>query len=134
MNGNTQRTSAQLRADARNTLFRQLHGCGIEHYGNIAAKYDAITSEEAKLLLTISSCINKLKEQQFDNSKELGFYPRRRCAYCKNVARWKRTNLTFGIITPYVCSKHKHAIECDELEHGYSDEDKTKFIEINPYE
>ena len=75
-NKSIERTSAQLRAGARNTLFRQLHGCGIEHYSNIAVRHNAITSEEAKLLLTITHCINKLKEKQFDNSKELGFYPK----------------------------------------------------------
>ena len=68
---NSQRQSkAQRKANTRNQLFRQLHGCSLKPFIDRAKRENAITSEEIELLDKIQEVLSVLKQKQFDNSKK----------------------------------------------------------------
>lgn len=124
-------TSAQKRANARNQLFRQIHGYNIKRFIDFAIKENAITENEREWLNDVTIALTVLKEHQFQNSKELGFNPRRRCSYCNNIANWKAT--IFGT-EEYLCNKHKEQAEKDNKQNINDEWMVTDIHEINPYE
>ena len=124
-------TPAQKRANARNQLFRQIHGYNIKRFVDFAIKENAITENEKEWLGDITIALTVLKEHQFQNSKELGLNPRRRCTYCNNIARYKAT--IFGK-EKYLCNKHKEEAERDNKQDINGECMATDIHEINPYE
>ncbi|AXF52185.1 MAG: hypothetical protein [crAssphage sp. isolate ctcc615] len=80
-------TAAQIKANARNQLFRQIHGYSLTPFINRAIKEGAITEKEIDVLNEINMKLEFLKTHQFDNSKTVGLTPRRRCHYCNGIAR-----------------------------------------------
>lgn len=124
-------TQAQKRANARNQLFRQIHGYNIKRFVIAAVKENAITSIEKVTLKEIINKLQFLKDYQFQNSKELGFNPRRRCAYCNNIAHWKATVLG---TEEYLCNKHKEETDRDNKQNSNGDWIATDIHKINPYE
>lgn len=124
-------TPAQKRANARNQLFRQIHGYDIKRFVDFAIKKNAITPFEKFYLGRIIDDLNRLKCCQFKNSKELGFNPRRRCAYCNNIARYRATIIGTDY---YLCNKHKEEVERDNKQDINCERIATNIYEINPYE
>lgn len=124
-------TQAQKRANARNQLFRQIHGYNIKRFVDFAIRENAITELEKFYLDRLVDSLNLLKEQQFSNSKILGLNPRRRCAYCNNIAHWKAT--IFGT-EEYLCNRHKEQADRDNKQNNNGDWMVTGIHEINPYE
>lgn len=124
-------TPAQKRANARNQLFRQIHGYNIKRFIDFAIKENAITENEREWLNDVTIALTVLKEHQFQNSKELGFNPRRRCAYCNNIAHYKATILG---TEEYLCNRHKKQAEKDNKQNINGEWMVTDIHEINPYE
>lgn len=124
-------TPAQKRANARNQLFCQIHGYNIKRFVDFAIRENAITLFEKLYLGRIIADLNILKRCQFKNSKELGFNPRRRCAYCNNIAHWKATILG---TEEYLCNRHKEQAEKDNKQNINGEWMITDIHEINPYE
>lgn len=124
-------TQAQRRANARNQLYRQIHGYNLDRFTNIAIIENAITDSERILLERIKIELNTLKKYQFENSKAVGLNPRRRCAYCNNIAHYKAT--VFGT-KEYLCNKHKEIVDKDNKQNNNGDWMITNIHEINPYE
>lgn len=109
-------SKAQKRANARNQLFRQIHGYSLTAFLRRAVNEQAITAEEYTIIIDIEDKLKYLKDKQFENSKILGFNPRRRCCLCNGIGRW------YNHVTKcYYCNKCKSR---------YNDE--TNFININP--
>ena len=54
-------TPAQKRANARNQLFRQIHGYGIKRFVDFAIRENAITTFEKFYLGRIIADLNRLK-------------------------------------------------------------------------
>lgn len=123
-------TNKQKRANARNQLFRQIHGFYIDRFFKIAIKENAINSLEKLTLERIMQNIQFLKDYQFQNSKELGFNPRRRCVYCNNIAHYKATIIG---IEHYLCNKHKEEVERDNKQNSNNEWMVTNIHKINPY-
>lgn len=126
-----QLTQSQKRANARNQLFRQIHGYSIKRFIDIATRENAITENEREWLNDITIALTVLKEHQFENSKELGLNPRRRCAYCNNIAHYKA--IVFGT-EEYLCNKRKEQAEKDNKQNINGEWIVTDIHEINPYE
>lgn len=124
-------TSAQKRANARNQLFRQIHGYNIKRFIDIATKENAITKREFDVLCQISMKLEFLKRHQFQNSKILGFNPHRRCTYCNNIAHYKA--IIFET-EKYLCNRHKEQVEKDNKQNINGEWMVTDIHEINPYE
>lgn len=124
-------TPAQKRANARNQLFRQIHGYNIKRFVDFAIKENAITENEREWLDDVTIALTVLKEHQFENSKELGLNPRRRCAYCNNIAHYKAT--VFGK-EEYLCNRHKEQADRDNKQNSNGDWMIINIHEINPYE
>lgn len=124
-------TDKQRRSNARNALFRQIHGNNLEHLMRIAEKEEAISNIELCYLTNIIYYLNTLKNSQFINSKLLGFNPRRRCAYCKNIAYWKANIIK---TETYLCNKHKEEVERDNKQNINGEWMVTDIHKINPYE
>lgn len=101
-------TPAQKKANARNQLFRQIHGYNLTPFINRANAEKAITDEEDILLREIMQRLILLKSYQFENSKKVGLNARRRCSNCNGIARWKVTILGQE---QYCCNKHKEQAE-----------------------
>ena len=101
-------TKAQRKANARNQLFRQIHGYSLVPFINRAIREDAITPSELDALNEIGDKLEYLKANQFANSKNVGLHPRRRCKCCNGIARWKITILGQE---QYYCNKHKEQVE-----------------------
>ena len=81
-------TKAQRKANARNQLFRQIHGYSLVPFISRAIRENAITPSELDALNEIGDKLEYLKANQFANSKEVGLHPRRRCSCCNSIARW----------------------------------------------
>ena len=94
-------TKAQLKANVRNQLFRQIHGYSLKPFIDRALKEEAITNDELTRLDIILKELYNLKVNQFEGSKKVGLNPKRRCAYCNNIARYRTCSHT------YLCNKHK---------------------------
>lgn len=109
-------SKAQKRANARNQLFRQIHGFSLTAFTYRAVRENAITAEEYTIIKDIESKLKYLKDKQFENSKTLGFNPHRRCCLCNGIGRWYNNETK-----RYYCNKCKDK---------YNDE--TNFISINP--
>lgn len=124
-------TPAQKRANARNQLFRQIHGYNIKRFVDFAIRENAITENEKEWLRNITIALTVLKEHQFQNSKELGLNPRRRCAYCNNIAHWKATILGKE---EYLCNRDKEQAEKDNKQNINDEWMITNIHEIDPYE
>ena len=124
-------TLAQKKANARNQLFRQIHGYSLTPFINRAVQENAITIYEEAILHNIENLRKKLISKQFESSKEVGLNPRRRCSYCNNIAHYKAT-----IIDKYhyLCNKHKKQIEQDNKQNIDNKLIVTDIHEINPYE
>lgn len=103
-------TKAQKKANARNQLFRQIHGYSLVPFISRAIREDAITPSELNTLNEIGDKLEYLKANQFANSKNVGLHPRRRCKCCNGIARWKITILGQE---QYCCNKHKEQVERD---------------------
>ena len=103
-------TKAQRKANARNQLFRQIHGYSLVPFISRAIREDAITPSELDALNEIGDKLEYLKANQFANSKNVGLHPRRRCKCCNGIARWKITILGQE---QYCCNKHKEEYERD---------------------
>ena len=104
-------TKAQRKANARNQLFRQIHGYSLVPFINRAIREDAITPSELDALNEIGDKLEYLKANQFANSKNVGLHPRRRCSCCNGIARWKLT--MFDESETFLCNKHKEEYERD---------------------
>lgn len=124
-------TPAQKKANARNQLFRQIHGYNIKRFIDIATKEDAITKKEFDVLCQITMKLEFLKRHQFQNSKILGLNPRRRCAYCNNIAHYRATIIG---TEHYLCNRHKEEVEKDNKQNINDEWMVTDIHEINPYE
>ena len=124
-------TPAQKKANARNQLFRQIHGYSLTPFINKAVQENAITIYEEAILRNIEDLRKKLISKQFEGSKEVGLHPRRRCSYCNNIAHYKAT-----IIGKYhyLCNKHKEQVEQDNKQNIDNKLIVTYIHEINPYE
>ncbi len=116
------KSEAQKKANARNQLFRQIHGYSLTSFVNKAREVNAITSTEDAILTVIEYNIKYLKEMQFDNSKKLNMHPRRRC-FCNGIAKWACVDKTGN--KRLLCNKHKKQWE--------EDESLVSFKHINPY-
>lgn len=99
-------TKAQLKANARNQLFRQIHGYALRPFIDKAVRAKAITDTELSSLNKILEELDNLKVNQFEGSKEVGLNPKRRCTYCNNIARY-RTCFVNNTNYTYLCNKHK---------------------------
>ena len=99
-------TKAQLKANARNQLFRQIHGYSLKPFIDKALKEEAKTDNELSSLNKILEELDNLKIHQFEGSKKVGLNPKRRCAYCNNIARY-RTYFVNNANCTYLCNKHK---------------------------
>ena len=106
-------TKAQLKANARNQLFRQIHGYAIKPFISRALKEEAITNDEIVSLNIILKELDNLKFHQFERSKKVGLNPKRRCTYCNNIARY-RTCFANNTNYTYLCNKHKRLFCEDE--------------------
>ena len=124
-------TPAQKKANARNQLFRQIHGYNIKRFVDIAIRESAITPFEKLYCNRIIADLNRLKSCQFEGSKELGLNPRRRCAYCNNIAHYRATIIG---TEHYLCNRHKAEVERDNKQNSNDDWMVTDIHEINPYE
>lgn len=124
-------TPAQKKANARNQLFRQIHGGSLSAFIINAVKENAITNYEHAILLAIEEYRNKLISKQFENSKELGLNPRRRCSFCKNIAHYRVTIIGKE---HYLCNKHKEEVERDNKQNIDNEWMVTDIRKINPYE
>lgn len=124
-------TPAQKRANARNQLFRQIHGYGIKRFVDFAIKENAITHFEKFYLDRIMADLNRLKHCQFENSKELGFNPRRRCSYCNNITHYRAIIIGTDY---YLCNRHKEEVESDNKQDINGKWMVTDIHKINPYE
>lgn len=124
-------TPAQKKANARNQLFRQIHGYSLTPFINKAVQENAITIYEEAILRNIEDLRKKLISKQFEGSKKVGLNPRRRCSYCNNIAHYKAT-----IIGKYhyLCNKHKEQVEQDNKQNIDNKLIVTYIHEINPYE
>lgn len=123
-------TKAQRKANARNQLFRQIHGYSLMPFISRAKRENAITYYEEALLLNIEEYRKKLIEHQFDNSKEVGLHPRRRCSCCNGIARWKLT--MFDESEKFLCNKHKEEYKRDNKQNIDGDWMITSIIPIDP--
>lgn len=124
-------TPAQKKANARNQLFRQIHGYSIKRFIDTAIRENAITEEEIGWLKDITITLTVLKEHQFKNSKEVGLNPRRRCAYCNNIAHYKAIIIGKA---EYLCNRHKEKAERNNKQNINNEWMVTDIHEINPYE
>ena len=122
-------TKAQRKANARNQLFRQIHGYKLAPFINRANVEEAITNEEDILLKEIMQRLILLKSYQFENSKKVGLNARRRCKYCNGIARWKIT--IFGQ-EQYCCNKHKEQAERDNKQNYKGEWMVTNIRSIDP--
>lgn len=103
-------TKAQRKANARNQLFRQIHGYSLVPFISRAIREDAITPSELDTLNEIGDKLEYLKANQFANSKNVGLHPRRRCSCCNGIARWTAIVCSEK---KYLCNKHKEEYERD---------------------
>ena len=124
-------TLAQKKANARNQLFRQIHGYSLTPFINRAVQENAITIYEEAILHNIENLRKKLISKQFEGSKEVGLNPRRRCSYCNNIAHYKA--IIIGKYH-YLCNKHKEQVEQDNKQNIDNKLIVTDIHEINPYE
>ena len=122
-------TKAQRKANARNQLFRQIHGYSLVPFISRAIREDAITSSELNALNEIGDKLEYLKANQFANSKNVGLHPRRRCKCCNGIARWKITILGQE---QYYCNKHKEQVERDNKQNYKGEWMVTNIHPIDP--
>ena len=122
-------TKAQRKANARNQLFRQIHGYSLVPFINRAIREDAITPSELDALNEIGDKLEYLKANQFANSKNVGLHPRRRCKCCNGIARWKITILEQE---QYCCNKHKEQVERDNKQNDKGEWMVTNIRPIDP--
>ena len=122
-------TKAQRKANARNQLFRQIHGYSLVPFISRAIREDAITSSELDALNEIGDKLEYLKANQFANSKNVGLHPRRRCKCCNGIARWKITILGQE---QYCCNKHKEQAERDNKQNYKGEWMVTNIRPIDP--
>lgn len=125
-NSKKELTPLQRKANARNALFRHIHGFNLNLFICKPMRERAITIEELKHINEIDKHLQALKDNQFKGSKEVGLNPKRRCSFCKRVAKYKAViwdNLW------YFCDKH--IIDTND---PLLDGDDVKLEKINPYE
>ena len=122
-------TKAQRKANARNQLFRQIHGYSLVPFISRAIREDAITPSELDALNEIGDKLEYLKANQFANSKNVGLHPRRRCKCCNGIARWKITILGQE---QYCCNKHKEQVERDNKQNDKGEWMVTNIHPIDP--
>lgn len=122
-------TKAQRKANARNQLFRQIHGYSLVPFISRAIREDAITPSELDALNEIGDKLEYLKANQFANSKNVGLHPRRRCKCCNSIARWKITILGQE---QYCCNKHKEQVERDNKQNYKGEWMVTNIHPIDP--
>ena len=122
-------TKAQRKANARNQLFRQIHGYSLVPFISRAIREDAITPSELDALNEIGDKLEYLKANQFANSKNVGLHPRRRCKCCNGIARWKITILGQE---QYCCNKHKEQVERDNKQNYKGEYMVTNIHPIDP--
>ena len=122
-------TKAQRKANARNQLFRQIHGYSLVPFISRAIRENAITPSELNALNEIGDKLEYLKANQFANSKNVGLHPRRRCKCCNGIARWKITILGQE---QYYCNKHKEEYERDNKQNYKGEWMVTNICPIDP--
>ena len=122
-------TKAQRKANARNQLFRQIHGYSLVPFISRAIREDAITPSELDALNEIGDKLEYLKANQFANSKNVGLHPRRRCKCCNGIARWKITILGQE---QYCCNKHKEQVKRDNKQNDKGEWMVTNIHPIDP--
>ena len=122
-------TKAQRKANARNQLFRQIHGYSLVPFISRAIREDAITPSELDALNEIGDKLEYLKANQFANSKNVGLHPHRRCKCCNGIARWKITILGQE---QYCCNKHKEQAERDNKQNYKGEWMVTNIHPIDP--
>lgn len=112
-------SKAQRRANARNQLFRQIHGYSLKPFFDRAKAEGVVTPRECNILSSVLHSLETLKKHQFEGSQEVGLHPRRRCHLCNGIARWRDTKY--------------HSYFCNKCKSKY-DDGSYDFIEINPNE
>ena len=122
-------TKAQRKANARNQLFRQIHGYSLIPFISRAIRENAITPSELDALNEIGDKLEYLKANQFANSKNVGLHPRRRCKCCNGIAGWKITILGQE---QYCCNKHKEQAERDNKQNYKGEWMVTNIHSIDP--
>ena len=122
-------TKAQRKANARNQLFRQIHGYSLVPFISRAIREDAITPSELDALNEIGDKLEYLKANQFANSKNVGLHPRRRCKCCNGIARWKITILGQE---QCCCNKDKEQVERDNKQNYKGEWMVTNIHSIDP--
>ena len=122
-------TKAQRKANARNQLFRQIHGYSLVPFISRAIRENAITPSELNALNEIGDKLEYLKANQFANSKNVGLHPRRRCKCCNSIACWKITILGQE---QYCCNKHKEQAERDNKQNYKGEWMVTNIHPIDP--
>lgn len=122
-------TKAQKKANARNQLFRQIHGYSLTPFIDRASTEKAITPYEEAILRNIEDLRKKLISKQFEGSKEVGLNPRRRCSCCNGIARWQIA--MFGELR-YYCNKHKEELERDNKQNYKGEYLVQSITPINP--
>ena len=130
-NKNNNLSMLQIIANARNHLFRQIYGIGLSRFLDDAVRYNAVTKEERELINDIIHKIEILKNNRFENTKTVGLKPKRRCQYCKNIARYKAYIFD---TTVFICNKHKAELERDNKQNYKGERLITNIEKINPYE
>ena len=123
-------TKAQRKANARNQLFRQIHGYSLVPFISRAIRENAITPSELNALNEIGDKLEYLKANQFANSKNVGLHPRRRCSCCNGIARWKLT--MFDESETFLCNKHKEEYKRDNKQNIDGDWMITSITPIDP--
>ena len=123
-------TKAQRKANARNQLFRQIHGYSLVPFISRAIRENAITPSELNALNEIGDKLEYLKANQFANSKNVGLHPHRRCKCCNGIARWKLT--MFDESETFLCNKHKEEYKRNNKQNIDGDWMITSIIPIDP--
>ena len=122
-------TKAQRKANARNQLFRQIHGYSLVPFISKAIRENAITPSELNAINEIGDKLEYLKANQFVNSKNVGLHPRRRCSCCNGIAHW--TAIVCGK-KKYLCNKHKAEYERDNKQNYEGEWIVTNIRSIDP--
>lgn len=123
-------TPAQRKANARNQLFRQLHGSSIKRFIDAAIREQAISGYEYDYLKKLERIRTNIISQQFEGAKAIGLHPKRRCKWCGKVAHWK---VDFDGDIYNICNKCKKLADM-EIEANIGRHNIVIIKKINPNE
>ena len=118
-------TYAQLKANARNNLLRQISNGNLQNAVNNAYKNNVLTETERAMFATIFKRLNIIKDNWFESTKKVGLHPKRRCSICNKIAKYKA--IKFDNQSNFYCADHFNTEECDSKFY-------VKYETINPNE